>query len=127
MCLLYVFQCLLYNRESLEPEEVHLDKSGRLNHTAFILGNEQFIAVLVVGSAHRHPVGDIVAPDDNAASVNTGVADIPFKGLGIVHCAAHIRVGTVVFLLHLWEELHAVGNSDFCRLAVWQCRHIVGF
>ena len=79
---------------------------------------EQSGAVLVVGDAQRHPVGDVVAADNHTAGVHTGVAHIAFERFGIMEGGAHQRVAAVVFRLQFGDILHAVFYSDFGGFAV---------
>ena len=37
------------------------------------------LGFLVVGSADRHPVADVVAADDGSAGMDTGVADVALQ------------------------------------------------
>ena len=70
-----IFDGFAQDRKGFESEEVHLDESGFFDDLTFVLGAVEFFAgFLVVGGADGHPIADIVAADDEATGVDTGVA-----------------------------------------------------
>ena len=79
---------------------LHLDEAGVLDDATFVLGHEEFLAcLLVIGRAHGHPVGDIVAANDGTAGVYTGAAHVAFEHLGILDGVAQYGVGRCLGLL----------------------------
>ncbi len=77
---------LLDYGECFQPKEVHFDKSGFLNDASFILRHYYLllgVGGLIYGGAHRYPVGNLVAADDYAAGMHTGISYCPLKSLGI--------------------------------------------
>ena len=72
-----VFDGFAQDRQCFETEEVHLDESGFLDDLTFVLGAVEFFAgFLVVGCADGYPIADVVAADDEATGVHTGIAHV---------------------------------------------------
>ncbi len=92
MSLLDIGHGLLEYRQRFKPEEVHLDKSGFLNDATFVLGHQQFALLLVVGRGYGHPIGDVIAANDDAAGMYARIADITLEGTGVVKRLAHKRI-----------------------------------
>ena len=77
------------------------------------------LRLLVVGSRDRYPVADVVAADDRAARMHTGVTDIALKHLRIFDGGAEVLVGRgggISHLRHTGDDilqvhLHPVGQA----------------
>ena len=64
----------------------------------------------VLGCRHRHPVGDGVATDDSAASMNAGATHCAFEHLGVFYGVGKQRVGTCLGVAKLGHALDGVGQ-----------------
>ena len=93
--LLHNLTSLLKLRESLQSEEVHFDKTCRLDNMTIILcdRNLQAFEVRVVGCRHRYPVADGITTDDEATGVDTSTTHSTLKHLCIFYGVALTWVG----------------------------------
>ena len=81
-------------RKGFETQEVHLEQTCRLSYRVVVLGTDH---VGVFSGGNRHKVGKVVGGDDDATSVDTGIAYRTFDFHG--------------FLQHLCLEVGALINT----------------
>ncbi len=116
------------DRQRFQPEEVHFYEAGALDNAAFVLCHQNAVAVLVLGCAHGHPVGDVVAAYNHTACVHTGVAHCTLEFAGIFHNLRHFGVGHG--LLEVVDIVDEVAHRLFQLLfLLWVARvdgHVVG-
>ena len=66
---------ILDEREGLQSEEVHLDKSDGFDDVPVVLcDNDTFPGVLVLNGGHGHHIGEVVCPDDDTTGMNADLA-----------------------------------------------------
>ena len=82
------------------------------------------VAVLVLGGAHGHPVGDVVAADNHTACVHTGVAHCTLEFAGIFHNLRHFGVGHG--LLEVVDIVDEVAHRLFQLLSFFGSRGSMG-
>ncbi len=115
----YVFQSLLDDGERLQSEEVHLYEARFLDDLPLILRAVQlFVRLLVLGCGDGHPVGDVVAADDEAAGVHARVAHVAFQHLCVADGVAQERVGRRFRLAQLGYRRDGVGEVELRRFPV---------
>ena len=113
----YVLDGLLDDGEGLQPQEVHLDQPGLLDHRALVLGDEHLLArVLIFRRAHRHDIRYIVAPDDDAAGVHARVAHVALQLLGVFQRVARQGVAPVRRLAQLGHVVDGVRQLELLHV-----------
>ena len=128
--LAYVFHGFLEDGQCLQPQEVHLDKSRVFDDRTFVLGDEHLLtSLLVVGGAHGHPVGNVVAADNGTAGMYTRTAYVAFEHLGILQRIANQRVGRGFGGLQLGHVFYGVGQVELFvgYLVGYELGQTVGF
>ncbi len=109
--MLHVGHGILYDRQGLETEKVHLYKARILDNRTLVLRDEHLFArLLVVGRAHGHPVGYVVAADDGSARVHARVADVAFQHAGILYCVAQYGILRILGSLQLGHVIYRIGE-----------------
>ena len=107
--MLHIGYGILDDGEGLKTQEVHLDKSRILNHSTLILRYEHLLArLLILGSANRHPVGDVVTADNSSTGVYTRTTHITLQHLGVLDGVVQHGVVRLLGSLQLWHIFDGV-------------------
>ena len=103
---------LLQLRQSFQSEEVHLDKSCRLNNVSVVLSDVTLHPreVRVVGGTHWHPVTYRVTADDESTGMNTRTTDCSLEHLGIFDGIALPGIHAHLSVLQCRCTLYGVGK-----------------
>ena len=133
----HILHCLFQDAQSLQSEEVHLDKSCFLYDMSVILCAAHLLAcLLIIGCAYRYPVIYRVSTDDGSAGMYTRIPDVVLQHDGITHRVAKQRIGRCSGILQLRHTLNCirqchllsvrqfVGNSLAERIAYIE-RHLL--
>ena len=84
---------------------------------------EFFAGFLVVGCADGYPIADIVAADDEATGVHTGVAHVALEHFGILNSVAHEGIVRSLCFAQFGDGFDGIGQVHLGCLAVrprWQ-------
>ena len=117
-----IVERLFYYRKCLKPQEVHFYEAGVFDDAALILGYDQLVLLavgaLVDGGRNRHPVGYVVAADDDSAGMDARVAHISFESPRKFKHLLDQRLTDGQLMLELRHVLIAVFQRRFQLLAV---------
>ena len=111
-CSFDIGTCLLQLRECLQSEEVHLDKSCRLDDMSVILCTVGLhsLEIRVIGSRYRHMVADRITADDESTGMDTRSSHRSLKHLRIFDGICESRVCRSLCLLEFPGTLDGIGE-----------------
>ena len=118
--LLYYLDSLFLLGESLQSEEVHLDKSSRLYDMSVILCDSRLHVreVWVVGCRDWDMVRYRVTADDESACMYTSIAHCALKHFGVFDGVPLPGVARCLSILQLSDTLYGIGEIHL--KAIWQ-------
>ena len=72
-----------------------------------------FTCLLIVGSADRHPVGNIITTDNRTAGMHTSATNVSFEHLGILDRIPYQRIGRGFGSLQLRDIFYRIAEIQF--------------